>query len=85
MKRNKLMIARTILELCKTPQIKSHIVYETHIVYGTGLNFRYIRPYLAEMVTYGFLVTDGKTWTTTPQGVYAVDTFNKSGMGVLLE
>ena len=79
MKRNKLMIARAILELCKTPQIK------THIVYGSRLNFRSIRPYLAEMVTYGFLVTDGKTWTTTPQGVYAVDTFNKSGMRVLLE
>ena len=63
MKRNNRDIEADILRIACVGTLK------TCLVYGANLNFNIVKKYLARLITRGFLVHDGKFYTTTPKGV----------------
>ena len=63
MKRNNRDIEADILRIARVGTLK------TWLVYGANLNFKMIKKYIARLITRGFLVHDGKLYTTTPKGV----------------
>ena len=62
MKRNNRDIEADILRIARTGSLKTWLVYEAN------LNFNIVKKYLARLITRGFLVHDGKLYTTTPRG-----------------
>ena len=61
MKRNNRDIEADILRIARTGTLK------TWLVYGANLNFNIVKKYLSRLITRGYLVHDGKRYTTTPK------------------
>jgi len=75
MKRNNYDIDRDILNLTKSPQLK------TNIVYKCNLNFKLIKRYLTKLIQKGFITKtkrhDGKTlYSITNRGLEYLNVFD---------
>jgi len=61
-RRETLEIVKEILELCRTPTIKTHIIYQCN------LNFKIIKRYFDICFTNGWLQKEENTYMTTTLG-----------------
>ena len=70
-KRTSLDINNEILELCRTPQKR------TNIVYKANLNFKIVKKYLDNLVDNQLLKYDGRFYYTSLRGINVIDSISK--------
>lgn len=69
-RRTQLEIMRDILELCKVPRKK------THVVYLCNLNFKIYKKYVESLMDADYLIYDGTYFFTTSKGYQRLDEFS---------